>query len=339
METRKNILSSIEENRNSNVIFYATSDRPGMEAQIDNDAFDHFVHHLDAIWSNKRNKITLILHTAGGNTSAAWRIINLLRIFCDELEIIIPNRAHSAGTLISLGCDKILMTKQATLGPIDPSLSGPLSPQVPNSPNQRVPVSVEAVQGFIDLAKKEMGIEDSGALAQILNNLSGQVHPLVLGQIFRSRTQIRSLANDLLSHNGVTNENKKKIVDFLCSESGSHDRTINRREAKSLGLNVEKTSQDLYEMVNNLYENLASSMLLRTRFDQALLLAGNPQGNVDCERAVIESVTVGSTALITRGTVKLLQTQQQLPNGQMVPLTGTEMQINFEGWEDREWDA
>lgn len=335
---RKGLLTEIEKIQNSNVILYATSDRPGMEAQIDNDAFDHFVHHLDAIWNNNKTKMTLILHTAGGNTSAAWRIINLLRIFCDELEVIIPNRAHSAGTLISLGCDRILMTKQATLGPIDPSLSGPLSPQVPGAPNQRVPVSVEAVQGYIDLAKAEMGIGEPVAMAQILSNLSKQVHPLVLGQIFRSRNQIRSLASDLLSHNGVEENDKNRIVDFLCSESGSHDRTINRREAKNLGLNVEKPSQNLYDLINKLYEDLASSMELRSRFDQTLLLAGQPQASFECQRAVIESATFGSTALNTKGTVRLVQTQHQAPNGQPVTLTGTEMQINFEGWEELGWN-
>ena len=339
MTTRKDLLSSIEEDRGSSVIFYATSDRLGMEAQIDNDAFDHFVRHLDVIWSNDKSKITLILHTAGGNTAAAWRIINLLRIFCDELEVIIPNRAHSAGTLISLGCDKILMTKQATLGPIDPSLSGPLSPQVPGAPNQRVPVSVEAVQGYIDLATQEMGINDPGALAQVLSTLSQQVHPLVLGQIFRSRTQIRNLAEDLLIHNGVTPENKKKIVDFLCSESGSHDRTINRREAVKLGLNVENPSKKLYHLVNSLYEDLAVSMELRSKFDQTLILAGQPTASFECQRSVIESVAIGSTALKTKGTVRVVQTQQQIPNGGQVTLTGTEMQVSFEGWEDTVWNA
>ncbi len=51
----------------------------------------------------------------------------MLRMFCDELEVIVPARARSAGTLMCLGADKVVMTKQATLGPIDPSLTGPLN--------------------------------------------------------------------------------------------------------------------------------------------------------------------------------------------------------------------
>jgi hypothetical protein len=44
----------------------------------------------------------------GGETLAAWRLVNLLRIYCDELEILIPMKALSAGTLICIGADKLV---------------------------------------------------------------------------------------------------------------------------------------------------------------------------------------------------------------------------------------
>lgn len=331
-DNRKSLLLEIEKERSSKALLYVTSDRPQMETQIANDAFDFFVHHLDLMWPADR--ITFILHTSGGNTAAAWRIINLLHIFCDDLEILIPNKAHSAGTLISLGAKRILMTKQATLGPIDPSLSGPLSPQVPGQPNQRVPVSVEAVQGYIDLAREEMGIEDGAALASILHLLSQQVHPLVLGQIFRSRNQIRTLAKGLLEANTKNQEHIDNIVDFLCSESGSHDRTINRREARTLGLNVEKPTAKLYGFVNGLYEDFAKDMELRSRFDPMVVLGANPTATFSCERVLIESVQGGSTKYITKGEVRLVSQQQ--PAGPGLPpltLTGAETKVTFEGWE------
>lgn len=329
---RRSLLEQIENQRQSKALLYVTSDRPQMESQISNDAFDYFVHHLDGQWPI--NKLTLILHTAGGDTSAAWRIVNLLRIFCDDLEVLIPNRAHSAGTLMSLGANRIIMTKQATLGPIDPSLSGPLSPAVPNQPHQRVPVSVEAVQGYIDIAKEVMGISDPTALAQVLNSLASQVHPLVLGQIFRSRNQIRSLAETLLTHHEFDEKDKDKIVDFLCSESGSHDRTINRREAKNLGLNIERPSQDLYEIVNALYENVADDMALRSKFEPMTILAGQPQATFTCQRVLIESVAGGSTQKLTKGIARsIVQHQIPVPGAQPVQLHGAEVNISFEGWE------
>lgn len=335
-DRRKELYDIIEKSRDSKVVLYATSDRAGMETQISHDAFDFFVHHLDVIWPIK--KITLILHTSGGDTAAAWRIVNLLRIFSDDLEVIVPNKAHSAGTLISLGANVIVMTKQATLGPIDPSLSGPLSPSVPGAPHQRVPVSVEAVQGYIDLARGEVGIQNDGVLGQILNSLSQQVHPLVLGQIFRSRNQIRSLAEDLLNGQLDDKSARGKIIDFLCSESGSHDRTINRREARQLGLNVETPTQELYDVINELYENVAADLELRSRFDPMMLLTQSGQGAVqfECQRVLLESISGGSSVRVTRGSVVAKVLQQQIAPGlPPVQTQAAETRVIFDGWEKR----
>jgi ClpP class serine protease len=125
---RVTLYESIEKSRDTHVIAFVTSDRSGMETQIAPDCIDLFVELLDAI--GPTNRISLILHTNGGNTLSAWRLVNLVRTFCDELEVLIPSKALSAGTLISIGADRLLMTKQAALGPIDPSVTTPLNPQV-----------------------------------------------------------------------------------------------------------------------------------------------------------------------------------------------------------------
>jgi membrane-bound ClpP family serine protease len=145
----------LESTFDGKVLAYLTSDRNGFEAQIAQDAIDLIIDHLDNIGVVKR--IILFLYTRGGLTSVAWNIVNLLRMFCDELFVVVPHKAHSAGTIICLGADKIIMTKQATLSPIDPSIITPLNPVLSNGNNATtpVPVSVEAVKGYIDLARKE----------------------------------------------------------------------------------------------------------------------------------------------------------------------------------------
>lgn len=106
-DQRKEFYKKIEQEHNSKVIAYVTGDRPGMEAQIGADVPDIFVEHLDQI--GQTHKISLILYTCGGDTLAAWNIINLFREFCDELEIIVPNKCRSAGTLMALGANSIIM--------------------------------------------------------------------------------------------------------------------------------------------------------------------------------------------------------------------------------------
>jgi hypothetical protein len=327
-DARKPIIKQIEELRGSNVISYVTGDRRQMETQISPEIIDLFVDHLDAIGSTE--KISLVLHTNGGNTAAAWRLVNLLHTFCDTLEVIIPSKALSAGTLICLGADNIVMTKQAALGPIDPSINHPLNPMVPHAPQVKAPVSVEAVTGYLDAAESR-GVKDQAALAQIFIDLSNKVHPLVLGEIFRSRAQIRFLAKKLLKRQITDEKQMEAIIDFLCAESGSHDYTINRREAHELGLKIEKPSNDFYSLLRQLYLSYANELKLLEPFDPYGVVGTGMSADYILPRAIIESCEAGCHQFISEGTLSKTTTPMPTPSGVIQQDTITDNR-RFEGW-------
>ena len=79
-------------------------DRAGLETQIHTEILDFFIEHLDKIGTVP--KISLVLYTRGGQTLAGWSIANLMLQFCEEFEVIIPSKCHSAGTLITLGANQ-----------------------------------------------------------------------------------------------------------------------------------------------------------------------------------------------------------------------------------------
>ena len=332
--TRKPLYQKLEEARKSKVLVYVTGDRPGLETQISHDVVDDFTNHLDSFVDAAGNfppKISLWLYSRGGAISAGWRIANMLRQFCKELEIIIFSKALSTGTLIALAGDNIIMTKQATLGPIDPSVNSPLNPQRPGAkPEVRVPVSVENVAGYIELAKKEYGIKSEAALVQIFLKLSEHVHPLALGECCRARGQIQMLADKLLSQQNVkmSNAAKKKIVSILCREAGSHDFTISRSEAKrGLGLKVETPSMELYALLKQIHDDISKELELNLRFDAGIHL-GTAANKAYCfKRGIIESLTGGSQKFITEGQLSRVQTQQG---------SGLQTQCTFEGWRNDE---
>jgi len=313
----------LEEKLESNVLVYITSDRRGYETQIASDAIDYFIDHLDQIGVVK--KISLYLYTRGGDTAAAWNIINLLRQFCDELQVIIPHKAHSAGTLISIGANSIIMTKQATLGPIDPSINTPLNPSIPVAPPQKTyPVSVEAVKGYLEFAKEELAIKDDIALSNIMIKLSDMVHPLVLGQVYRSKAQIKMLAEKLLATQIKDANKRQQIISFLCSDSGSHDYTINRREAKNtLGLNIEKPDDDLYCLIKKIYDDINSELQFGAPADLRSMQKHN-NGEYNIKRGLIESINGGSYYFLSQGKLSLVTLQ----NGQQ----GINDDRQFEGW-------
>lgn len=324
---RVRFIQQLENVRQSKVLLYVTGDRPGLETQINKEVFDYFVDHLDQI--GVTNKITLYLYTRGGETLAAWSLVNLLRQFCEQLEFILPSKCHSAGTLMSLGANNIIMTKQATLGPIDPSVNTPLNPQIEGAPpSAKYPVSVEAIKGFIELAKEEFTIKNEENLTHIFQKLIDKVHPLVLGQVYRSRSQIKMLAQRLIK-NQITDEDKiKKIINFLSSDSGSHDYTINRREAKNdLGLIIEKPDDDLYKLIKNIYDDIQNELKLTETLDPNRELGINSNYNYNYKRVLLESNLGGSHYFCSEG--QYIRHQANTPVG---PQNIIHDDRTFEGW-------
>jgi len=321
--SRENLLKSLEKLRKTKILVYVTGDRPGWETQIHQEVHSFFAHHLERMSkSSKLPKLSLFLYTRGGNTLAAWSLVNLLRQYCNELEIIIPSKAHSAGTLMCLGSNLIVMTKQSTLGPIDPNINTPLNPAIPNMPGHTIPVSVEAINGYIELVKKEFGIKNDQALAEVVKVLSEKIHPLVLGEVYRARAQIKMLANKLLDFH-IPNGNKEKIVNFLCTDSGSHDYTINIEDAKDLGLQVEEADKRNAELINSIFETISRQLELNIPFDPKKLLNNKDMVDYNCKRALIQSIEGGKHLFISEGTL----TKQC--NETNITIHNT---LTFEGW-------
>jgi len=327
---RLELYQELESKRESKLLVFITGDRQGMETQMHPEVLDMIVEHLDSFGNNK--KITLFMHTRGGETSAGWSIANLIRSFCDDFEVIVPARAHSSGTLVCLGANRIVMTKQATLGPVDPSVNSPLNPQMPGAgPQVRVPISVESIKGFVQLAKEELGIRGSRDITQVMSILASKVDPLVLGDVFRARTHIRMLARNLLEKQIKTRNSKEKInkiVNFLCSDSGSHNYTINRTEAReNLGLNIERPDENLYSLIMKIYRNIEDELELRRPFIPQLLISSVDKADFKCRRALIESIDGKTNVFVSEGS--LVKQQVPTPNGLMIQIQDIR---TFEGW-------
>ena len=325
------LYKDLEKRLDSKLLVYITSDRRGFETQIARDVIDIFINHLDKI--GEAPKISLYLYTRGGETAAAWNIINLMKLYCDKLQVIVPHKAHSAGTLICIGANSIIMTRQATLGPIDPNVNTFLNPPIPGAPPQNTfPVSVEAVKGYLAFAKEELSIKDDAALASIMIKLSEAVHPLVLGQVFRSRAQIKMLAEKLLI-NQITDPAKiQQIIEFLCSDSGSHDYTINRSEAEKMGLKIDKPDEEMYKTIKAIYDDMSVELGVELPFDLTAY-AQSGSGVYSIKRALIESVEGGSNYFVTQGKATLVP----IPHHPGMPQMGIQQQgIHderiFEGW-------
>lgn len=148
----KIILPEIEKLLDRRVLFYFASE-VGMDYSCmvnDEDAF--VIENLLSIESSKKD-LVLILHSNGGFSPSAERIIDVCKNYCkkkadgSEFIVIVPKRAKSAATILSLGSDKVYLRNTAELGPIDPQL--PVTDA--NNATQFIPayLQVDAIENLL----------------------------------------------------------------------------------------------------------------------------------------------------------------------------------------------
>jgi ATP-dependent protease ClpP protease subunit len=115
---RQALIRDIEEASKRLLICYVS----GKGAVIDRDDTAGFMELLHNI--APETNIDLLLHTRGGDVDAAEKLLTLVQatVGAEELRVIIPDFAKSAGTLMCLGADLLLMSDSSELGTIDPQI-------------------------------------------------------------------------------------------------------------------------------------------------------------------------------------------------------------------------
>jgi hypothetical protein len=187
------------------------------------------------------------------------------------------------------------MARLGQLGPIDPSTNTPFNPPIPGvppAPQNTLPMNVEDIASFIDLAKKDIGLKRDSDLAAVLNNLSkiSPFAPLALGAAHRVRPQIVQLATGLLRlHMGKQQKKIDHIVDILAKKLGSHDYLIGRKQAKEIGLKVTDAPLELETSMWELYGEYELLMDLNIPYMPGTFLGQQQSATGTFFRAAIES--------------------------------------------------
>ncbi len=287
----RDIIERIEEKRNSKVIVYFTGDRPPFPARIAEDAVRPLYDHLLALESSssKIKRIDLFLYSRGGDVSVPWRIVSMIREFCEEFNVLVPYKALSAATLIALGADRIVMGRKAELGPIDPTLvratlgEGVVPPQE---------IAVEDVSSFLSFIRERANINDQDALSTIVNSLVKEVGALTLGRVNRAYHHIRLIARKLLTtrKEKIDEERISTIIETLTEKIYSHGHGIARREAKDIGLPVEYPDDELEKLMWELYLKYEEFLKLKEPLHPEVVLADKEEEEIkNMPIAVIES--------------------------------------------------
>lgn len=211
----------------------------------------------------KFKKLYFCIKSDGGSGIAALKIVSILRTYCDELIVLIPSNCASAATMIALGANKIIMSPLGYLTSVDTSLTHELSPRTRT--NDLVSVSMNELDRVMKLWKdNEKSIDENPYKV-----LYEYIHPLVFGAVDRATSLSLKICSEILQYH-YQDENKiKSISEKLNSAYPTHDYPILLREAKEIGLNVEKMSEnlcDILDHLNALYAEMGQRTF--TDFDQ-----------------------------------------------------------------------
>lgn len=216
------LLTALEQRRGRPAIVYWTGPFAKMSIGVELSFFDQ----LTALGGHKP-AIDLVLCTNGGDTEAPFRVVNLIREYCDEFSVLVPHRAASAGTLLAMGANELVMTPLSALGPIDPSRRHPLLPRSEGA-KEAEPISVQDLRHAMQFIRESApaGVAYTPeALAQIFGALFEKIHPLAIGAIEQSYALAKLVGRLCLeTHMNPATEAPQieAIVNRLCDSYKSH---------------------------------------------------------------------------------------------------------------------
>ena len=164
---RKPLFQNLEKLLGAKVISYVASPMHPLSGIMSQDII-HFEEILRTTAGATEGY--LIINSPGGDGNVAEKIITMCRQrFTKSFNVIVPNFAKSAATMIALGSDKILMGYLAELGPIDPQLGNPMGGFIP-------------ARSFIDGLEMIRGKVKAGDPVQMYLPMLAQIRPEILAQ-------------------------------------------------------------------------------------------------------------------------------------------------------------
>lgn len=227
----------------------------------------------DLLKTKAFTELDIVLQTPGGDIDVAFLIVKLLRKCAHQVNVIVPRYAKSAGTLICLGADNILLTTMSELGPLDTqiyeALDGGMSGYVSalNGFKALEQVQLHTLE-TLDIATKlilsrsrmktteaiHLAAEFSG---QTSGTLYSKLNPTKIGEYARAlEIGERYGILVLTRYMGWPKDRAEVVVKTLVKQYPSHGFVIDLEELTDLGLPAKEVGSDIMDMTSDLGKHL-----------------------------------------------------------------------------------
>ena len=254
---RKWLIRSIEKRTGAVLLCQVSNVQVSNGPLIDSADAVHLLRLLEGVEPGV--SIGLLLNSPGGNVDAAEKLIHLLRQTVSpesgersgQLEVIVPDAAKSAATLMALGADRILMSDSSELGPIDPQI------------RLEERGTVEQCSVFDYLGAYEAAVQrvSNDPDNPIFRADFARFDSIVVEAMRQQVTRTRQIAERLLTRLGI---NPTRAPDALLDRQRfpSHGQMIGWRDARDIGLDQVEYMDPrtpLWRMYGRLYRELRTA--------------------------------------------------------------------------------
>jgi len=229
-------------------VYAASMEKPIPGSQMEQS--DYYLFHDYLSCKDGVDKVDIYMETPGGSGETAEEIGNFLHKNFKTVSFVVSGEAKSAGTILALSGDEILMTDTGSLGPIDAQII--------------IGRARQSAHDYIEwVSEKRKEAREKGELNPFDATMIAQITPGELGGVLHSLRFAEDLVEDWLVRYKfknwtvtetrgapVTEELKKERASEIArqltnhSRWRSHGRSIKIDDLSDLGLRVTRIDKD-----------------------------------------------------------------------------------------------
>jgi hypothetical protein len=256
----KEAAHAVSAERNAAVYLYS--------GPIDGEGFGALLEAMQPSKSQPEKENTLlVLTTNGGLANSAYQIARTLQRASKTFELFVPQYCKSAGTLIALGAQKLIMEQIAELGPLDVQLyqkdeigqrrSGLILKNALEGLSQETLQAFERIMLGIKVGSQNVVSFDTASriaatiTSAVMAPIYAQISPEALGNDLRDLNVAMEYGQRLADYGKNTNQT---TVQSLVHKYPAHDFIIDQDEAKKLFKTVDTPDLNLTRLMKALGE-------------------------------------------------------------------------------------
>ncbi len=234
-KTLPNLVSNIIDSLDADLYLYAGDVLP--------QGYDQVCEVFHTARTHRKNA-ALFLNTYGGDAHAAYRIARAFGHHYEKLTLYIFGDCKSAGTLLSLGFNQIVIGDRGELGPMDVQMASKEELFEYNSGLDMIQAmdflqrhAKDAFHGFLKDIRinTRLGTKSAGEMARqltqgLFSGMYSQLDPVRLGHVQRTMRITHAYGSRLINRSNALKS--EKALEQLVYRYPSHDFVIDRREAR-----------------------------------------------------------------------------------------------------------